>query len=373
MADLIKNNEIIDRRWCVVGMIPYAGKSAFYIVFDVFCPAVDRVLKIARVSDACDGLLNEIGLLTGGIFGKDVAQVYGRGTHQGAPYVVLEILEPLPDKIPEKHYPKLGLAIIWLYFRLWLHGFLHGDIKRDNIMLREGRPVAIDLEKTCRNRRVDLAKTKHDRGTPGYNAMELQLGFGRSVRTEISALADTLKDFRPVSLRDRYDPVLSIGTENDEKLRYQSFLAFAVAFATAPIRRGLKIGKWVLIALAIVVLAAYATHDWIAMHFTHRTESRTVLLAQRQGELFIAKGDADYAQKINPSKAAAAFKSYKKALSHNPTPDQERHIYPRLFDLIDVCRNIPFEEEEYLKYAEKAAEFGNEKAKKVLKALGQAL
>ena len=123
-------------------------------------------------------------------------RLISRGTWQGRPYFVMELLEPVELPQWERDIATYMLEICDAVAQLHVHGLVHRDIKPQNVMRRaDGRIVLIDL---------GLAKEADDTrprdgmsivsghavavGTPGYAAPEQMQGGIVSPAADIHAL-----------------------------------------------------------------------------------------------------------------------------------------------------------------------------------------
>jgi serine/threonine protein kinase len=81
----------------------------------------------------------------------------------------------------------LGRQLVSVLGYLHRHGWVHLDVKPDNIVVQEGRAVLIDLGLAMRPGRIERAM-----GTDGYAAPEQDVGGAVSPATDVWGLAATL-------------------------------------------------------------------------------------------------------------------------------------------------------------------------------------
>jgi serine/threonine protein kinase len=162
-----------------------------------------------------------------------ILAVYDVGSHEGQPYIVLELLEgetlrqrlshgPLPvSKVVE-----LGVQICQGLAAAHAHGVVHRDLKPDNLFLaREGGVKILDFglaklhEVPESGSDEQPTATATDRGvwlgTPGYVSPEQLRGTGASARSDVFALGAVLYEmlagqraFRGASRADTLSAIL---------------------------------------------------------------------------------------------------------------------------------------------------------------------
>ena len=74
---------------------------------------------------------------------KGFPKVYGEGTHEGKPYIILEKLGPSIDDLFTRRFGEfslltvmnIGISLINLIKKMHEKGFVHCDLKPDNILI----------------------------------------------------------------------------------------------------------------------------------------------------------------------------------------------------------------------------------------------
>ena len=191
----------------------------------------------------------------------------GAGELDGAPYYVMEYLQPLPDPMPRKDVAGFMVAVAKAVQSLHDAGYIHRDLKPGNVLRREnGEPVLIDLGLIKRRGTgVTDPIVRHGRGisiidgkpvgvgTLDYAAPEQLLKGESSVQSDVFALGKMLR-----ALYEGYPPssvkkVIRTATRELPGDRYASADAFASALRRIHVVRGVFAALLVASAAAGVV------------------------------------------------------------------------------------------------------------------------
>ena len=167
----------------------------------------------------------------------------GAGDYEGAPYYVMEYLQPLPDPMPRREIPFFMNKVAKAVQSLHASGYIHRDLKPGNILRRaNGEPVLIDLGLIKkRGASVTDPIVRHGQdisivdgkpvgvGTPGFAAHEQLLKGEATVQSDIFSLGkilDALYEGRPPHNGKR---IVHKATREQPGDRYESADEFAAA------------------------------------------------------------------------------------------------------------------------------------------------
>lgn len=205
----------------------------------------------------------------------------GAGTHEGAPYYVMEYLQPLPEPMPRSEVPRFMNRVAKAVQTLHEAGYIHRDLKPGNLLCRRnGEPVLIDLGLIKRRgtgvtdpivrigRGISIIDGKPvGVGTLDYAAPEQLLKGEASVQSDIFALGKILRALYEGRPPHCLKSVIRRATRELPGDRYESANDFAAA-----IRRR---NRPFLVLLAVLSLAGFAILAYPAYR------PRLVVLAER--------------------------------------------------------------------------------------------
>ena len=186
------------------------------------------------------------------------------------PYVVTEFLCEFVLPTQDADVAKLVLEVCEAIQGLHQNGYLHRDVKPENLMCREnGEIVLIDFGLAARI--TDISNPLHDRtsrvGTDGSTAPEQMHGHA-SVRSDVYALGSLANDCFRGKPPAKWIPIVQKALSPKEEFRYRDIdaLAAAVKKRTRPSKRvliGIAALVCVLIglAVAIAIFASGAAYD----------------------------------------------------------------------------------------------------------------
>ena len=128
---------------------------------------------------------------------REFPQFIAFGEYEGRPYLIEELLAPRPLPNTDKEVAAFLIKVATSVGRLHGMGFIHRDVKPDNILWRKsGEPVLIDMGLACLDGEVRKSATSMSMevgkplavGTPGYAAPEQLIGGKVDAATDIHAL-----------------------------------------------------------------------------------------------------------------------------------------------------------------------------------------
>lgn len=270
----LQRGDIIDD-WKVEAFL---GKGLSAEVYRVVGVSTGREGALKLLTDSSRGLGErfraEADMLRG-LPLRPLPRYLGGGKWGGAPYYVMEHLQPLSSEMPRAAVPAFMVAVARAVHVLHDAGYIHRDLKPGNIMLRNGgEPVLIDLGLAKRHDAgVIDPVVRHGRsisiidgrpvgvGTLDFAAPEQLLKAEASVQSDVFSLGKIMLSLYggrpPRSLR----PIIRRATREQPDDRYGSAREFAAA-----IRHRYR-GRWVLAALLLAAAAAgfaWWRHPWVS-------------------------------------------------------------------------------------------------------------
>ncbi|MBQ3341887.1 MAG: SEL1-like repeat protein [Kiritimatiellae bacterium] len=223
----------------------------------------------------------------------------GCGVLNGAPYYVMEYLQPLPEPMPRAEVPRFVVRLAKAVQALHEAGYVHRDLKPRNILRRAGgEPVLIDLG-LIKRRGAAVVDTivRHGRGvsiidgrpvgvgTLDYAAPEQLLKGESSVQSDVFALGKVLLALYEGHPPQSAKPVIRRATREDPGDRYASAADFASAL------RHRNRGVWIALFMALLAVGAVAEYPLfrpylvkMAEQFVRRQKPVVETVLQRPGE-----------------------------------------------------------------------------------------
>ena len=233
----------------------------------------------------------------------------GAGTHEGAPYYVMEYLQPLPEPMPRSEVPRFMNRVAKAVQMLHEAGYIHRDLKPGNILRRRnGEPVLIDLGLIKRRgtgvtdpvvrigRGISIIDGKPvGVGTLDFAAPEQLLKGEASVQSDIFALGKILRALYEGRPPHCLKSVIRRATREQPGDRYESANDFAAAIRRRNRPFFVLLG---LLALAGLAVLAYPTYrPWLvalAEGFVREQQPEVQVLAVQKPK----ETDSDYARRL---------------------------------------------------------------------------
>jgi serine/threonine protein kinase len=180
----------------------------------MFAPVVVKLPRPHQTTHprARRSLRREVSAL-GGNLHPGLARLYDDGTSGDEPYLVLEFVDgiALDDEIAgngplsDVETALLGLQVLAALRTVHERGLVHVDLKPENIMLRQGKPVVVDFGSArCAGAEQPPG---HLIGSPGYAAPELEAGAPIAAAMDLFGLGVTL--YEAFTGRPAFDPELA--------------------------------------------------------------------------------------------------------------------------------------------------------------------
>ncbi len=175
----------------------------------MWCPAVVKIPRPHQIGQprARRSLAREVAAL-GGNNHPSLPRLYRDGTEEARPHLVLEYIDgPALDEEPALDEPEvalLGAQLLTGLLALHQRGVAHVDVKPENVVLRDMRPVLIDFGSA---RHIGTPQPAgRPVGTAGYAAPELEASEPIAASMDLYSLGALLHEAR--TGRRTFDPAL---------------------------------------------------------------------------------------------------------------------------------------------------------------------
>lgn len=226
-AEILSHGAVVGH-WVVIRWIRSGGSASVYEVRDTRFPHRRAALKLRRRDGNAPPaeFAAETALLRNRRLGAYAPLHLDEGTHDGEPYVVMELARPLPKNRTVRQALVLAPGMADAVKALFALHLLHRDLKHANFGLIDSRVVLLDLE-TVFDLRADLADGQVV-GSPGSMAPEVRTEAAYTSQTEIYAFAAAFAAICSDVARDYFAPVINEGLAGNFAERTQTLDAFLV-------------------------------------------------------------------------------------------------------------------------------------------------
>lgn len=152
------------------------------------------------------------------------------GEMNGRQYLVEELLSP--NEFPDDDEGVANFVMKFCPTIDYLHkrGYVHRDIKPNNVLFRVDQPILIDFGLVKKIEKPTISKERLSLvdgyivgvGTPGYASPEQLLGEDLDITTDIHAIGMMIAEFFKNELPPRWESIVNKATNSRRRARYQS-------------------------------------------------------------------------------------------------------------------------------------------------------
>ena len=230
--------------WRVVAFIGKGGTSEVYRVQHMGLGTY-AALKVLMKESAAKHFLDEAKILSE-VKEECFPHFYTYGEAHGHTYYTIEILEPGELPRTEAEIAEYVCAVAKGMGVLHKMGFVHRDLKPQNILFRKGHPVLIDFGLVER----EGSQEEKVAGTPLYAAPEQFIGAAITRAVDIHALGVLANQCFGKKVPRYWEKIISRATSSIPKRRYQSAEEFIRDV------RYRKAGRFAAVVLGVIIGAA---------------------------------------------------------------------------------------------------------------------
>lgn len=177
---------------------------------------------------------------------------YGRGRWRGHPFLVMQFADAVPGNLSRRRTRRIMDGAAEALGRLHARGYLHCDVKRENLGFIDGRVVLLDFGSM--RAIADARKAPARVGTWALMAPEVRERIQLDARSDVYSLGATLGRVCSRAARRTFDDLILHATANDPGARPQTVEAFRRELNSAQDR--LTVFKLSIAGLVLVLVAA---------------------------------------------------------------------------------------------------------------------
>ncbi len=202
--------------WEIIAFIGKGGTSEVYRARHILLGTF-AAIKILMKEKAAEHFLDEARILSV-VKEECFPHFYTYGEAHGHKYYTIEILEPGELPRTDEKIAEYLCAVARGVGELHKMGFVHRDLKPQNILFRKGRPVLIDFGLVER----EGSQEEKVAGTPLYAAPEQFIGAAITSAVDIHALGVLADQCFGGKVPRFWEKIISRATSSIPKRRYQS-------------------------------------------------------------------------------------------------------------------------------------------------------
>ena len=230
----------------------------------------------------------EIDFVAGQLIPCRMPAFHDHGFWRGHPFFVMELAEKLPRHLPPRRLRRLIAHVARALGSLHDKGYIHCDVKPDNIGLIDGRAILLDFGSVRERKDAQSHPTRV--GTWDYMAPEVRESVQLDPRADIYALGVTLGKLCDHAGRRSFESLVVRATANNPDDRPQTVEEFRRELNTAQDR--LAVFKLTIVGTVLVLIAALLI--MAASYLHRRADILRRIEKRREAKALIVRGLTHY-------------------------------------------------------------------------------